>query len=221
MSTGYLGIFQRPGYSGLKVLHDTIKGVPGAGPDSGGEDIGVWNEGGPATVAYSDISGFGGNLNVGTGNVHDNYLHGEQAFGSTGIGGCNPLPNPIGRCYNHSDSFGLDSGGGLVISHNTILEASIPGANSALELDDDLGRIYNVTVNDNFLAGGNYCTYAASSPSAAASVTIVYTNNAFSTIYYPNCGSFGPVAYWSSKGAGNKWSGNYWADGPHAGKTVQ
>ncbi len=220
LSTGYLGISQRAGHSGLKVLHDTITGDAGHGPDSGGEDIGVWTAGTDVTIAYNNISGFGGNV-AATGDVHDNYLHGEQAFGSTGIGGCDPLPHPIGRCYNHSDAFGIDSGRGITLRHNTILESPIPGGNSAVELDNDLGSISDVTVADNFLAGGNYCAYAGSRPGAAPSERIVFTGNAFSSMYYRDCGQFGPVAYWNPAGMGNVWAGNYWADGPLAGHPIR
>jgi hypothetical protein len=221
-SSGWWGIFQRPGYSGLRVLHDTITGNVAYGPDSGGEDTGVWSLGRSATIAYNNISEFGANISVIAGHVYNNFLHDEQAFGSEGIGGCNPLPRPIPeRCYNHSDSFGLDAGHHIMLRHNTILEAPIPGADAAVELDEDLGTVSHVTVTDNFLAGGNYCTYAASNIDAAPSMYIVYTDNAFSTLYYPDCGYFGAVAYWNSAGKGNVWSGNYWADGRRAGRRVR
>jgi hypothetical protein len=220
-SSNWWGIFQRPGHSGLKVLHDTIRGVAGRGPDSGGEDIGVWNLGGSAVIAYDNISEFGGDLDILMGDVYDNYIHTEQAFGSEGISGCDPLPKPIPyKCYNHSNAFGIDTGHYITLRHNTILQAPIPGADSALELDDDLGTISHVSVIDNYVAGGNYCTYAASSPSLAPSTYVVYKDNAFSSRYHPDCGFYGPVAYWSSRGKGNKWSGNYWVGGRHAGRPI-
>jgi hypothetical protein len=222
LGTGYIGIMQRSGYSGLKLLHDTITGDPGAGPDSGGEDIGVWNVGGSIQIGYDNISEFGGDVDIVAGDMHDSYLHDEQAFGSTGIGGCKPLPSPIpARCYDHSDAFGIDTGHGIVLRHNTILEASIPGANAAVELDDDLGTVSNVTVTDNFIAGGNYCTYSGSMPNAAPSAHIVYRDNAFSTLYAPSCGQFGPVAYWNAAGTGSIWKGNYWAGGRYSGRSVR
>jgi hypothetical protein len=220
-SSNWWGIFQRPGYSGLQVLHDTITGVVGKGPDSGGEDIGVWNLGGSARIAYNNISEFGGDVDIIKGDVYDNYIHSEQAFGSEGISGCDPLPNPLpDRCYNHSNGFGIDAGHYIYLTHNTILQARIPGQDSALELDDDLGTVSHVTVTDNFLAGGVYCTYAASNPSNAPSTYIVYTKNVFSEIYYATCAYYGPVAQWSSRGKGNEWSANHWANGRYAGKLV-
>ena len=221
LSSGYWGIYQRPGYSGLNILNNTVTGNVGRGPDSGGEDIGVWAQGDDITIARNNISEFGGNLNAGTGNIYGNYLHDEQAFGSTGIGGCNPLPHPIGRCYNHSDAFGIDAGRGIDLHDNTILEARIPGATSAVELDDDLGVISDVRVTGNFIAGGDYCTYAGSNPDSSPSAHIIYQNNYFSTLYYPNCGQYGPVAYWNPAGEGSVWSGNYWADGPLAGRELR
>jgi hypothetical protein len=220
-SSNWWGIFQRAGYHGLKVLHDTITGVIGKGPDSGGEDIGVWNLGGAARIGFNNISEFGGDVDIVRGDVYDNYIHSEQAFGSEGISGCDPLPNPIpDKCYNHSNGFGIDGGHNITLTHNTILQARIPGQDSALELDDDLGTISHVTVTDNFIAGGVYCTYAASNPSDAPSTYVVYTKNVFSEIYYSTCAFYGPVAYWSSKGTGNKWSANHWANGRYAGKLV-
>lgn len=220
-SSGWWGIFQRPGYYGLRVLHDTIMGDPGNGPDSGGEDIGVWNLGGSIQIGYSNISQFGGDVDIVTGDLYDSYLHNEQAFGSEGIAGCKPLPSPIpGRCYNHSDAMGIDGGTNITLLHNTLIESPILGANSALELDDDLGTISNVTVRDNYIAGGGYCTYAGSRPGAAASTNISYIDNAFATLYGAECGTYGPVAYWNAAGAGNVWSGNYWADGSRIDTSV-
>ena len=151
-------------------------------------------------IGYSNISEFGGDVDILRGFVYDSYIHSGQAFGSEGISGCDPLPNPIPyRCYNHSNGFGIDRGHYITLQHNTILMPRIPGADSAVELDDDLGTISHVTVTDNFIAGGGYCTYAASSPSLAPSTYIVYTENAFSTMYYGTCAYYGPVAYWSSR----------------------
>lgn len=181
----------------------------------------MWSLGGRVAIGHSNISEFGGDVDILRGFVYDSYIHSGQAFGSEGISGCDPLPNPIPyRCYNHSNAFGIDTGHYITLQHNTILMPRIPGADSAVELDDDLGTISHVTITDNFIAGGGYCTYAASSPSLAPSTYIVYTDNAFSTMYYGSCAYYGPVAYWSSKGTGNKWSGNYWADGRRKGKRI-
>ena len=221
LSSNWWGIFQRSGYHGLRILHDTIMGDPKNGPDSGGEDIGVWNLGGSIQIGYSNISQFGGDVDIVTGDIYDNYLHDEQAFGSEGVAGCKPLPNPIpDRCYNHSDAMGMDGGTNITLRHNTLIQSPIPGATSALELDDDLGTISNVTVRDNYLAGGTYCTYGGSRPDAAASTNISYIDNAFATLYWANCGTYGSVAYFSTTGVGNVWFGNYWADGSRVGKPV-
>ena len=44
-------------------------------------------------------------------------------------------------------------------------------------------------------------------------------NNYISTKFYPQGGYWGPFAYIKS-GNGNTFSGNVWADGPNAGKTI-
>ena len=82
------------------------------------------------------------------------------------------------------------------------------------------------------LAGGGYCTYGGQGGAAYTGLpatNIVITNNAISTLYYPQGGVYGPIACFASGNSGNKWSGNAWYDemcirdrydGPNKGKAI-
>lgn len=201
------GINLRAGYTGLKVLHDTIVGVPGQGPDNGAEDYGVSSSGGTVEVGWSDVSQFGDAISLGTGNIHDNYVHNLVSFIPAGS-----------SSYNHDDALISDGGSGLTVVHNTMLDQFTPqkGASASIGLFDDDGPVTNVTVSDNYIAGGAYALYPGG---GGSSRNLTITDNVFSTIYWSGSGFYGPVAssYWHS-GSGNTWSGNTWADG--SGKAI-
>ena len=72
--------------------------------------------------------------------------------------------------------------------------------------------VSDVTINDNFLAGGGYSLYGGEG-SQGQSSNIKVTNNQFSTIYFKNGGAYGPVAYFDDQGPGNTWTGNTWTTG--------
>jgi hypothetical protein len=209
-SDNWWGINQRAGYSGLRVLHCTIVGLPGRGPDNGYEDYAVSSAGGSVEVGWSNLSGFGDAISLGTGYIHDNYVHDLQAFIPAGS-----------STYNHDDAFISDGGSGLVIEHNTFLDqvSITQGASSSVGLFYDSSPVTNATVEDNFMAGGSYALYPGGGPSSR---DVVITGNVFSTMYWPGSGYYGPVAssYWHY-GSGNSWSDNTWADGPRAGQEVQ
>lgn len=204
------GINLRTGYSGLRVLHCTIIGLPGKGPDNGAEDYGVSSAGGQVEIGWSDISEFGDAISLGTGDIHDNYVHNLQSFIPAGA-----------STYNHDDALISDGGSGLTIDHNTMLDQFSPqkGASASIGLFNDGSPVTNVTVHDNFIAGGAYALYPGG---GSSSKNIVITDNVFSTIYWSGGGYYGPDAssYWHT-GSGNTWSGNVWADGPKAGREVQ
>ncbi len=201
-SNNWWGINLRPGYSGLRVLHTTVTGLPGQGPDNGGEDYAVSNMGGSSIeVGWSNISEFGNMLSMGQGNLHDNYLHDVSEF-----------HNQSGT-WEHADAVISDGGntGTLVIRHNTLLnQVSVDhGASGSIGLFADTGSVANSTVDGNWIAGGSYALYGGG-PGANG---IKVTNNIFSTQFHPNCGEYGPVAAWNAGGAGNVWSNNRMSDG--------
>jgi hypothetical protein len=100
------------------------------------------------------------------------------------------------------------------IENNTILNKF--GQTDAIGLFQDFGVVANVTVDDNYLAGGGYTIYGGDG-SMGQSYNIKVTNNQISTMYFPNGGQWGPVAYFDDQGPGNTWSGNTWAG---SGKTI-
>ncbi len=98
----------------------------------------------------------------------------------------------------------------LLIQHNTILNSF--GQTDAIGLFQDFSTVSNVTINDNFLAGGGYTIYGGMG-SYGKSSGIVITNNIISTMYYPHGGYYGPVAYFDPTGTGNTWTGNTYSNG--------
>ncbi|WP_433180430.1 hypothetical protein [Actinoallomurus sp. CA-150999] len=208
-SANWWGVNLRGSGTGLRVLHSTITGVKGKGPDNGGEDYAVSNMGsGTVEVGFDNVSKFGDALSMGHGQIHDNYVHGLQAFRN------------LSHTYQHTDAVISDGSDkrGLVVRHNTLLNwmPASKGASAAVGLFADDGPVTNTVIDHNLIAGGAYALYAG----GAGSAKVKITNNLFSTRYWPKCGYYGPVAYWNPKGAGNVWSGNKWADGPRAGRAV-
>jgi len=220
-TSNWWGVNLRIHYSGLKVLHNTITGNVGHGPDNGGEDYGFSNSGTNVEAGWNNISEFGAAISTSNGYIHDNYGHDNQPF--IPYCGSDAHDNPI-VCdyYVHSDPF-ISSGNdtsGLTIRHNTFFdpETTEMGASASIGLFADDGPVNNTTVDNNLIAGGAYCIYPGG---GSTSSNIVITNNHFSTLYWANCGVYGPDAttYWHA-GSGNVWGGNVWADGPHAGQAV-
>ncbi|WP_405764787.1 hypothetical protein [Streptomyces sp. NBC_01538] len=201
-SDNWWGINLRPGYSGLKVLHSTVTAVPGKGPDNGGVDYAVSNMGvSPIEVGWCDVSVFGDALSMGQGNLHDNYVHDIVPFVN------------LGGEWQHTNT--VISGGGntghLVIRHNTLLNPNSlnQGASGSIGLFADTGVVRNVTVDDNWIAGGAYALYGGSTGATGIRVT----GNVFSTEYHPGSGGYGVVAHWNAGGAGNVWRDNRMSDG--------
>ena len=201
-SDNWWGINLRPGYSGLKVLHSTITAVPGKGPDNGGVDYAVSNMGvSSIEVGWCDVSVFGDALSMGQGNLHDNYVHDIEPFIN------------LGGEWQHTNT--VISGGGntghLIIRHNTLLNPTSlkQGASGSIGLFADTGVVRNVTVDDNWIAGGAYALYGGSTGATGIRVT----DNIFSTEYHPASGGYGVVAHWNTGGAGNVWRNNRMSDG--------
>ncbi|MBM9503526.1 hypothetical protein ITX44_03065 [Streptomyces sp. KK5PA1] len=201
-SDNWWGINLRSGFSGLRILHTTITAVPGKGPDNGGVDYAVSNMGTSLIeVGWCDVSVFGDALSMGQGNLHDNYVHDVTPFKN------------LGGEWQHTNAVISDGGGngGLVVRHNTLLNPTPveKGASGSIGLFADTGAVLNVTVQDNWLAGGAYALYAGGKGATGIKVT----GNVFSTQYHPGSGGYGPVTAWNSGGEGNVWSDNRMSDG--------
>jgi hypothetical protein len=102
--------------------------------------------------------------------------------------------------------------------HDTMLNQLAQTA--AIYLTAYYGNIGPVTVNDSLLAGGGYAIYGGDRNGGGKATGIRITGNEFSTRYYPQGGFWGPDAYFTPSNPGNTWSGNTWADGPHAGQLI-
>jgi hypothetical protein len=96
----------------------------------------------------------------------------------------------------------------MTIQHNTILNQI--SQTDAISLFQDFGVEANRLITDNLVAGGGYTIYGGDNERFGKTSNIKITNNRFSTLYFPNGGSYGPIAAFDSSGSGNLLSGNYW-----------
>jgi hypothetical protein len=146
------------------------------------------------TVKGCNIAFTGTGIQLYWGLVEDNYIH-DMAY----------------KTGEHVNGFTSNSSiGPLVIRHNRI-ENQV-GQTDAIGLFEDFGVQKDVTVDNNFLAGGGYTLYAGQNTGGPATSNIVVTNNRFSRKFFPNGGSYGPYTAWCATCSGNVWSGNVWDD---------
>ncbi len=133
-------------------------------------------------------------IQIDSGVIQDNYIHdmglidGDHINGTTSNGGTSLL----------------------TISHNTSFNQF--SQTDAISLFEDFGVQANKVIDNNLVAGGGYCIYGGQNVGGAATYNIKITNNHFSRLYYPGCGSYGHIAAWNATGSGNVWSGNIWDD---------
>jgi hypothetical protein len=103
-------------------------------------------------------------------------------------------------------------GGGspiLVFNHNTCLQPQNQTATVFASVD--FGNVNTLMITNNLLAGGGYCLYGGGSGSGGRVLgPVIVTNNRFSRVYFPNCGSFGIASYFNW--AVTTWTGNIWDD---------
>lgn len=159
--------------------------------------------GGNFTVRRCNISGGPDGIKVGSNSIiEDNYIHSLGGDPAEGF---------------HHDGIQVVSGKNLTIRHNTIL-VSYPETSCIFISPDDNIAADNVLVQDNLLAGAGYSIYGTDGNIGGVGTNVRVLDNHFSTMYYPNGGNFGPVAYWAP--ASGEWSGNVWHDGPNEGQAV-
>jgi Right handed beta helix region len=116
--------------------------------------------------------------------IHDmGYIDGDHINGITVSGGTTPL----------------------TIQDNTIFVDN--GQTDAISLFQDTQVEANKVIKGNLLAGGGYAIYGGEGAQPASNIVI--EDNRISTLFYPDGGLWGPVAYFSM-GHGNVWSGNVW-----------
>jgi len=187
--SGYWGILQSEGFSGLTVTDSEVSG------DSGTSmfDVGVRDDGGKMNVLRSDIHGFRHGIDDGL--IQDNFVHGERT----------------GFPADHSGAFYAShptTAQNLVVKHNTLFCEL--DQTSAIMLGGYHEGAHNALIEDNLLAGGDYALYGGTSPENSSTSNIRIIGNVFSKRFFPKSGVFGPVTNFDSNGPGNRWSGNVW-----------
>jgi hypothetical protein len=185
--------------AGVTIENSTITGTNTAAGriGSGIDDIHGNSTG--TVIRADNIADFKTAVQVTTGKITGNYIH-----------------DPGYIAGDHTNGI-LDRGTSqtLAIGHNTILIDL--GQTDAISLDaTGSGQtIANKAVTDNLIGGGSYALYGGrSSGNTISHVTV--TGNDFSQASYPASGRFGPVAYFTTAGSGNTWSGNTWDTTGHA-----
>jgi hypothetical protein len=100
------------------------------------------------------------------------------------------------------------SEGQLIINHNTVFNSY--SQTDAVSLFEDFGQQTNRVISNNLLAGGGYVIYGGQNAGGAAATNIKITDNRIATVYFPNGGSYGPLAAFGPTNPGNVWTGNFW-----------
>jgi hypothetical protein len=148
-------------------------------------------------------------IQVYAGDLLDNYIH-DLICNATYL--------------DHTNGINVSGGTNtMLIQGNTVLNSLGQTDCIALFQDTAPPAVANKTINNNLLAGGGYCIYGGQGGAAyegLPATNIVITNNAISTMYYPQGGVYGPIACFDPGNPGNKWSGNAWYDGPNKGKAI-
>jgi hypothetical protein len=178
--------------TGVIIENSVISGLNGAAGRVGVAVDDVYGDSTGMVIANDDISNFKTGVQVSTGLVTGNYIHG---FGYVAGDHTNGI-------------FDAGTTQPLMIYHNTILNSH--GQTDAISLDATAAgsSVANKTVEDNLLAGGGYTIYGGASRHNRIS-GILIEDNRFSQAFYANGGQYGPVAY-LGHGAGGVWSGNTW-----------
>ena len=118
----------------------------------------------------------------------------------------------VGDANSHFDSVTADGFTGWEIVHNRIYNQF--NQTACVWIGDPRFDPSEGLLQNNFFAGGGYSIYGGHSTGQGLRVL----DNVFSTLYYPDCGYYGPVTYWQS--ANNTWSNNRWYDGPNVGQLI-
>lgn len=178
----------RPGAEGLTITDSELQTPPGTPQDIAC----VLNIGDTKpTLRRLNIHGCSAGVSSGGGVVEDSYIH--------------DLSEVPGQ--SHIVGVASNGGGGITVRHNTILNRFPQTATVALY--QDFGTQRDNLITQNLLAGGGYCFYGGQGPKGGTR-NIRFVGNRLSRHYFPNCGSFGVVAMFTSTDPGNTFSGNIW-----------
>lgn len=172
------------------LVHNCTMGIPGGLPRLMVAVKDIYGDSTGMQVLRNNILNCSTGVQIASGLIQDNYIH--------------DLAYQTGDHLNGTTSGG---GSGLVIRHNTVLNSF--GQTDCISLFQDFGTQSDCLIEDNLVAGGGWTIYGGGGGFGPTS-NIRILNNRFSHLYYPNCGSYGPLAWFSDTDPGNEWSGNYW-----------
>lgn len=115
----------------------------------------------------------------------------------------------VSSACEHADGFqSIGDASDIVIRHNTIDMALHECMAGLVQLGNENGPNSNVTVEDNWLAGGSFMFYASMAPSDYPTHDIRFIDNHLSRKYFPDYGGYGIVNYWKPGTPGAEWYGN-------------
>ena len=146
-------------------------------------------------ILRSNLSGAGNGVHNGDGGpsdlIEDSYIH-----------------NLANCCGFHDEDVHIDSGGPMVMIHNTFLN-QLDQTASVIINQDAPPPPSNITIEDNLLAGGDYSIYGGDAGSAYSgpATYIRIINNRLSPIYFSKIGQWGWLAIYDHN-TGNVCSGN-------------
>jgi hypothetical protein len=170
-------------------------------------------DGGSATLEDGDLNGGGVTAGVITGpnitarrlNIYNSGSDGISAKGNELIEWC--WIHDLGHLSSsHADGLQMTSGSNVVIRYNNFdMPKNVPGtkSNAAVFLKADFGNIDNITVDHNWMNGGNFTVYAYGVGSNTTT-NVRFTNNEFGRDYQYGVKSF--------SAASPVWTGNVWDD---------
>jgi hypothetical protein len=144
------------------------------------------------TVRGCNIAFTGTGIQLYWGLVEDNYIH-DMAY----------------KTDEHVNGFTSNSSTGPLMIRRNRIENQV-GQTDAIGLFEDFGVQRDVTIDNNFLAGGGYTLYAGQNTGGIPTYNIVVTNNRFSRKFFPNGGFYGAYTAFCRTCPGNAWSGNVW-----------
>ena len=177
--------------TGATVENSTITGMDATTGEVGSAIDDVYGDSTAMVVKNNNISWFKTAIQISTGLISGNYIHnpgfvtGDHTNGILDIGTTQPL----------------------TITANTILDSL--SQTDAISLDATLTgqAIANKTVTGNLIAGGSYPLYGGTVRGATISHMTI-TGNRFGQGFYTLSGQYGPVAYYTTTGTANTWTGN-------------
>jgi len=183
-------IVVRPGADNL-VIEDSELGTP---PGTQQDMACILNIGDARpTIRRLDIHGCSAGVSTGGGTIEDSYIHGMSAVPG--------LSHVVGIASN--------GGGGMRISHNTVLNTFEQTA--AIAFYQDFAGQADDLVTNNLVGGGGYCFYGGKGEKSATR-SIKFVGNRLTRSIFPTCGSYGVIASFSLTDPDNEFRGNIWDD---------